>query len=451
MKKHGILLILLVLLVVPFKVRAAEITTGTISNLSYCEDINLEDDGTEIQKCVFKYKVTGKVTKTNAIKITLRLENVKIKSVELGADWSIKEKSDNMLYFETSKTSLEGEFVVATVTFVKVDIANDCRIEYSCEYTKIARNCTYFNGKYYNKNGEITDAKTYQKECEPHHCLIWEDGTYFGKDGNVTTKETYEKECTDAYKCLKKDGKFYNKQGEETTPLQYQKECLINKCVKLSDGTYYGINGNIVDESTYNTECSSNEEKHYCKIIDNKYYGKSGVLVDKLTYQKECEKNYCTVIGDTYYDNEGNITTKSDYAKKCGNTNKFYCTEKDNQYYGISGNVVSKEVYQKECSKKSCEIKDGIYYDKDGNATTKSDYAKNCLNEITKCTEYADGTYSDSKGNIVSKEEYYKSCGVVDNPKTGSFISFLIIIIGGILTCAISYYVSKHGKIYKIN
>ena len=70
---------------------------------------------------------------------------------------------------------------------------------------------------------------------------------------------------------------------------------------------------------------------------------------------------------------------------------------------------------------------------------------------MKKCTEFADGTYSDSKGNIVSKEEYYKSCGVVDNPKTGSFISFLIIIIGGILTCAISYYVSKHGKIYKIN
>ena len=152
MKKHGILLILLVLLVVPFKVRAAEITTGTISNLSYCEDINLEDDGTETQKCVFKYKATGKVTKTNAIKITLRLENVKIKSVELGADWSIKEKSDNMLYFETSKTSLEGEFVVATVTFVKVDIANDCRIEYSCDYTKIARNCTYFNGNNCNYN-----------------------------------------------------------------------------------------------------------------------------------------------------------------------------------------------------------------------------------------------------------------------------------------------------------
>ena len=245
------------MLVVPFKVRAAEITTGTISNLSYCEDIDLQDDGTETQKCVFKYKATGKITETNAVKITLSLTNVKIKTVEVGADWFIKEKSDNMLYFETSRDSLEGEFVVATVTFVKVDIANNCRIEYACEYTKIARNCTFFNGKYYNKNGEITDAKTYQKECEPHYCVIWDDGTYFGKNGNivdsltyqkeclvnkcvklsdgtyydkygnVTTKETYEKECTDAYKCLKKNGKFYNKQGEETTELQYQKEFLI--------------------------------------------------------------------------------------------------------------------------------------------------------------------------------------------------------------------------------
>ena len=91
------------------------------------------------------------------------------------------------------------------------------------------------------------------------------------------------------------------------------------------------------------------------------------------------------------------------------------------------------------------------YYDKDGNATTKDDYAKNCLNEIKKCTEYADGTYSDSKGNIVSKDEYYKSCGVVDNPKTGSFLSGLVVIAGSLLLYAISYYISKHGKLYKIN
>ena len=450
MKKYGVLLILLCIMFIPMIAKADSSLTREFTCDKY-----VSSSGIESQKCYIKYKANGTVTKVNTIKLTLEMVNVKIVEIQANNDndWYLKEQNGNTLTFETSKTALTGEELLG-VLIVETINQNDptCTINLKdCEFTKVERNCSIFKDKYYNKNGEITDAKTYQKECEPHYCVIWEDGTYFGKDGNVTTKETYEKECTNAYKCLKKDGKFYNKQGKETTPLQYQKECLINKCVKLSDGTYYGINGNIVDETTYNTECSSNEEKHYCKIIDNKYYGKSGVLVDKLTYQKECEKNYCTVIGDTYYDNEGNITTKSDYAKKCGNTNKFYCTEKDNQYYGISGNVVSKEVYLKECSKKSCEIKDGIYYDKDGNATTKSDYAKSCLNEITKCTEYADGTYSDSKGNIVSKEEYYKSCGVVDNPKTGSFISFLIIIIGGILAYAISYYVSKHGKIYKIN
>lgn len=389
MKKRGVLLILLCIMFIPMIVKADSSLTREFTCDKY-----VSSSGIESQRCYIKYKANGTVTKVNTIKLTLEMVNVRIVEIQVNNDndWYLKEQNGNTYTFETSKTALTGEEFIG-VLIVETINQNDptCTINLKdCEFTKVERNCSIFKDKYYNKNGEITDAKTYQKECEPHHCVIWEDGTYFGKDGNVTTKETYEKECTDAYKCLKKDGKFYNKQGKETTALQYQKECLTNKCVKLSDGTYYGINGNIVDESTYNTECSSNEEKHYCKIIDNKYYG-------------------------------------------------------------ISGNVVSKEVFLEECSKKSCEIKDGIYYDKDGNATTKSDYAKNCLNEITKCTEYADGTYSDSKGNIVSKEEYYKSCGVVDNPKTGSFISFLILIIGGILTCAISYYVSKHGKIYKIN
>ena len=50
----------------------------------------------------------------NAIKITLRLENVKIKSVELGADWSIKEKSDRLSNVSNNIISVSEYRIILT-------------------------------------------------------------------------------------------------------------------------------------------------------------------------------------------------------------------------------------------------------------------------------------------------------------------------------------------------
>ena len=52
------------------------------------------------------------------------------------------------------------------------------------------------------------------------------------------------------------------------------------------------------------------------------------------------------------------------------------------------------------------------------------------IRTIDKCSE-KDGKYYDKNGNSVSKEAYFESCGVVENPKTGLMIPFVILMIFG--------------------
>ena len=381
MKKYGVLLVLLSLMFIPIIAKA----DASLTNEFVCEKYG-GSNGIEEQRCYFKYKVNGTVTKVNTIKLTLELTNVRIIDIQANTEngWYLKEQNGNTLTFETSKTSLTGEEILGFIIVETID-KNDsnCNINLkNCEFINAQRNCSIFKDKYYNKNGEITDAKTYQKECVPHYCVIWDDGTYFGrngdivdkltyqkecevnkcvklsdgtyydKSGNVTDEETYKKECTDAYKCLKKGGQYYDKNGNPTTEIEYQKQCEVNKCVKLSDGTYYDKSGNATDEETYKKECETLDTKYYCEEKDGKYYGINGNLVDKINFQKECQKNYCTIIGDTYYGVNGVIVSKDAYDNECSTTNKYYCAVVNNQYYGINGDLVSKDVYDTECAPK---------------------------------------------------------------------------------------------------
>ena len=58
----------------------------------------------------------------------------------------------------------------------------------------VTHKCEYTNGKYYDKDGKITDKTTYSLQCEKHTCEKVGD-TYFGKDGKVTTEEGYNQQC----------------------------------------------------------------------------------------------------------------------------------------------------------------------------------------------------------------------------------------------------------------
>ncbi len=109
--------------------------------------------------------------------------------------------------------------------------------------------CEVEDGKYYGKNGNVVDEKTYKKECK-NSCEVIDD-VFYGKDGNVVDEQTYNDECK-------------------------------NICVVVDDN-FYGKDGNIVDEQTYNDEC-----KNICTVADGNYYGNDGNIVDKDTYDAEC-------------------------------------------------------------------------------------------------------------------------------------------------------------------
>lgn len=60
-----------------------------------------------------------------------------------------------------------------------------------------------------------------------------------------------------------------------------------------------------------------------------------------------------------------------------------------------------------------------------------------------------DGKYYDDKGNEVTEAEYKEACENPENPQTGSFIPYAIII-GGIALAGGLYFITKKNKIYHI-
>ena len=61
--------------------------------------------------------------------------------------------------------------------------------------------CEYYNGKYYDKNGNVVSKAEYEISCgitpppgDGHYCEYY-NGKYYDKNGNVVSKEEYEKSC----------------------------------------------------------------------------------------------------------------------------------------------------------------------------------------------------------------------------------------------------------------
>ena len=109
--------------------------------------------------------------------------------------------------------------------------------------------CEYTDGKYYGKDGKVTDKKTYEKECK--NICKYTDGKYYNKDGNITDESTYKEQCQNI--CKYTDGKYYDKDGNVTDKKTYEKEC--KKSCTYTDDKYYGNDGREVDAATFNAEC----------------------------------------------------------------------------------------------------------------------------------------------------------------------------------------------------
>ncbi len=397
------------------------VNAASLKDASYCEELTLDADLDTVQVCHFMFDVDGEVT-YNQNSLTLTLNNVVIKDIEVKDGWYMKKESDNIYSFETSNPTLTGHVEMATITFKKVNEAEECSIHYSCDWNKIDRSCTIFEGNYYGPDGSLITELEYEKLCEKPACKDYGDGTYSDKLGNLVSK------------------------------IEYEKQCLPHYC-EIIDGTYFGKDGTIVTEDEYKEQCEPEEEKHICEIIDDIYYGKDGTVVTEDEYKSQCEKPekpICEFKDGVYYDKDGNVTTKEEFEKQCL---PHVCEIIDGTYYGKDGTVVTEEEYKSQCEQTTaytCEIVDGIYYGLSGKPISYLEYQKEC--EKPACTILSDGTYLDENGNIVSYEEYEASCGSgIENPQTGARkISFVFIFIAGVVAILIYIYIKKNNKVYHL-
>ena len=186
------------------------------------------------------------------------------------------------------------------------------------------RVCEFTDGKYYGKDGNEVDEKTYIKECK--HVCEFTDGKYYGKNGNEVDKKTFNKECNAS--CEYIDGEYHGKDGSVVDKETFDKEC--KKVCEYTDGKYYGKDGNEVDKTTYDKECNKT-----CAIIDGKYYGKDGKAVDKKTFEKQC-KNSCQYIDGKYYGLNGSEVDASTYQSECGNEVVVPNTKADISGFGLT-------------------------------------------------------------------------------------------------------------------
>ena len=397
------------------------VNAASLKDASYCEELTLDADLDTVQVCHFMFDVDGEVT-YNQNSLTLTLTNVVIKDIEVKDGWYMKKESDNIYSFETSNPTLTGHVEMATITFKKVNEAEECSIHYSCDWNKIDRSCTIFEGNYYGPDGSLITELEYEKLCEKPACKDYGDGTYSDKLGNLVSK------------------------------IEYEKQCLPHYC-EIIDGTYFGKDGTIVTEDEYKEQCEPEEEKHICEIIDDIYYGKDGTVVTEDEYKSQCEKPekpICEFKDGVYYDKDGNVTTKEEFEKQCL---PHVCEIIDGTYYGKDGTVVTEEEYKSQCEQTTaytCEIVDGIYYGLSGKPISYLEYQKEC--EKPACTILSDGTYLDENGNIVSYDEYEASCGSgIENPQTGARkISFVFIFIAGVVAILIYIYIKKNNKVYHL-
>ena len=176
----------------------------------------------------------------------------------------------------------------------------------------VTHKCEYTNGKYYDKDGKITDKTTYSLQCEKHTCEKVGD-TYFGKDGKVTTEEGYNQQCkAKTYTCEKVGDTYYGKDGKVTTEDGYNLQCKTHTCEKVGD-TYFDKDGKITTESNYNLQCKT----HSCEIIDDKFFDKNGNQVTEDEYNLQCKTHTCEIVGNKYFDYNGNETDEATYKSQC--------------------------------------------------------------------------------------------------------------------------------------
>lgn len=193
---------------------------------------------------------------------------------------------------------------------ILVKIPKTVNITANGNVTPVVHKCEYKYGKYYDKNGNVTDKTNYSIQCEKHTCEKV-GNTYFGKDGKVTTEKEYNLQCK-THTCEKVDDTYFDKDGKVTTEKEYNLQCETHTCEKVDD-KFFGKDGSEVSESDYNLQCKT----HSCDVVDNKFFDKNGNEITEDEYNLQCKTHTCEIVGNKYFDENGNETDANTYKEQC--------------------------------------------------------------------------------------------------------------------------------------
>ena len=417
-----------------------------------CYDVQIEEDTQKAYMiCDMGFEITESPIKFNSFDASFKLINVTLadSDITLEKSWSIKKNGDSYHLSTSENTFGVGYHKIGSIKFYKIKTAEECKVEYTYSgFSYINHICTFYDNQYYDRNGNVTDELTYQKQCGVNICVQLSDGSYWGNKGvELKNKEEFDAECGEEetkHYCEVVDNEYYDITGEKTTKEKYELYCKNHYCTSISDPS------NPCDKA--NTDGTLNGNQYWCnenKIIEY-YFNKTGENVKKSEYEEDCLQHVCSIVNGHYYDKDGKkVETEEEYNASCKPIvveEKHYCEVIDGKYYDKDGKEVSETEYNKQCKKPSCEVIDGKYYDKDGKEISEMEYNKQCKKHTC---EIIDDTYFDKDGNVVSKDEYAKSCplNTEENPSTGSFLPLIpltILIISGI---GIYYWSRKNNKL----
>ena len=96
-------------------------------------------------------------------------------------------------------------------------------LEANGKVTPVVHKCEYKYGKYYDKNGKVTDENGYNLQCKTHTCEKV-GNTYFGKDGKITDENGYNLQCK-THTCEIVGNKYFDEDGNETDANTYKQHC----------------------------------------------------------------------------------------------------------------------------------------------------------------------------------------------------------------------------------
>ena len=190
MKKLFTILLCLVAVLSPVMVSAKSYNFGGY----YCDAKKDNGDGTFTLTC---HIIATTDFEINHIKGTLVLKNVTLKSIKTSSDWTSNNGLSSEVDF-TAKTTHKGSFSVADLIFTGKTSDTECEASFSPKVAELVTNnyaCVMVDDKYYGKNGEIIDEKTYYEDCCNYTCTVVDNKYYFNKQGKSVTYDAMLEDC----------------------------------------------------------------------------------------------------------------------------------------------------------------------------------------------------------------------------------------------------------------